>query len=83
VKKNLKRIRDLYPDLKKAYDPLKPIQQQGTERKVRHLMNGNLDEASSEVVDLQQADHTIQKEGMQHPNKVKMLNALRRKLGIN
>jgi hypothetical protein len=81
---DVKRLYDLFPELSKKYDPSKPIQQQGTEKIVRHLMAGDhLDEAPSKQVDAIQADKAIQEEGFRHPNKLKYLNALRRKLGIS
>ena len=82
---DVKRLYDLYPELSKKYNPEKPIQQQGTEKIVRHLMagQGHLDEAPTKQVDAMQADGAIQEEGFRHPKKLMMLNSLRRKLGIN
>lgn len=83
---DVKRLYDLYPELSKKYDPEKPIQQQGTEKTVRHLMagpQGHLDEAPNKQVNDMQADGAIQEEGFRHPKKIMMLNELRRKLGIS
>lgn len=82
MKKDLKRLRDLYPELKKEFDPLNPNPQQNSQKVVRHLIN-KPDAPVINPIDFDTADSEIHRYGLDHPKKVSKLNSLRRKLGIN
>lgn len=79
---DLKRLRDLFPEFKKEFDPMHPNPHQNDQKVTRHLIN-NPDSKFSNPLDFETADTEILKDGWQHPKHTGKLNILRRKLGIN
>lgn len=76
-----KRLYDLFPELKKEYDPRNPDLFSNDRKLVRHFINSPED-AGSEDVDLITADQELQRDGIEHPKHLSKLNKLRRLLNI-
>lgn len=77
-----KRLYDLFPELKKKFDPLHPNPLQGDQRDIRHIIKHPETKAVNPI-DFTVADTEIQRDGLEHPKHTQKLNMLRRKLGIN
>jgi hypothetical protein len=77
-----KRLYDLFPELKKEFDPLHPNMHQQDQKVIRSLIR-NPDAPVTNPIDFTVADTEIQRDGLEHPKHTGKLNMLRRKLGIN
>lgn len=77
-----KRLYDLFPELKKQFDPLHPNPHQQDQKVIRHLIR-DPNAPVANPIDMTVADTEIQKDGLEHPKHTQRLNMLRRKLGIN
>jgi len=77
-----KRLYDLFPELRKEFDPTHPNPKQRSVKDIRHLIN-NPDSTIVNPIDFETADTEILRNGLEHPKHTSKLNMLRRKLGIN